>query len=42
MKGLLILVTVFIVIPVILGVISSHRAGVLPHQLRRQQRRNKQ
>ena len=41
MKGLLILLTVFVLIPVCMGLVSSYRAGVLPYQMRRAERRRK-
>ena len=41
MKGLLILLAVFILIPVCMGLVSSYRAGVLPYQIRRSERRRK-
>lgn len=41
MKGLLILLTVFVLIPVCMGLVSSYRAGVLPYQIRRAERRRK-
>ena len=41
MKGLLILFTVFVLIPVCMGLVSSYRAGVLPYQMRRAERRRK-
>ena len=41
MKGLLILLTVFVLIPVCMGLVSSYRAGVLPYQMRRTERRRK-
>ena len=39
MKGIITFLLIFIGIPVIMGVISSYRAGVLPHQLRRAEAR---
>ena len=41
MKGLLILLTVFVLIPVCMGLVSSYRAGVLPYQIRRSERRRR-
>ena len=41
MKGLLILLAVFVLIPVCMGLVSSYRAGVLPYQIRRSERRRK-
>lgn len=41
MKGLLILFTVFVLIPVCMGLVSSYRAGVLPYQMRRAERRRR-
>ena len=41
MKGLLILLTVFVLIPVCMGLVSSYRAGVLPYQMRKAERRRK-
>ena len=41
MKGLLILLTVFVLIPVCMGLVSSYRAGALPYQMRRAERRRK-
>ena len=41
MKGLLILFTVFVLIPVCMGLVSSYRAGVLPYQIRRAERKRK-
>ena len=39
MKGIITILLIFIGIPVIMGVISSYRAGVLPHQRRRAEER---
>ena len=41
MKGLLILLAVFVLIPVCMGLVSSYRAGVLPYQIRRSERKRK-
>ena len=41
MKGLLILLTVFVLIPVCMGLVSSYRAGVLPYQKARAERRRR-
>jgi len=41
MKGLFIILLIFIGIPVIAGVVSSYRAGVLPYQLRRAEARRR-
>jgi len=39
MKGIITILLIFIGIPVIMGVISSYRAGVLPYQKRRAEAR---
>ena len=39
MKGIITILLIFIGIPVIMGVISSYRAGVLPYQKRRAEER---
>ena len=39
MKGIITILLIFIRIPVIMGVISSYRAGVLPYQKRRAEER---
>ena len=39
MKGIITILLIFIGIPVIMGVISSYRAGVLPYQKRRAEQR---
>ena len=41
MKGLFIILLIFIGIPIIMGLVSSYRAGVLPYQLRRAEARRR-
>ena len=41
MKGFITILLIFIGIPVIMGVISSYRAGVLPYQRRRAEERRR-